>query len=734
MKNKKILLVFSLVLIITVLSVLFIGCTKKNENMLSNDNGVFKFSGLTELKAAGWILGKPDTVTDDSKVFTMNADEEDGKYSITVNTSDSGWAYLGQKIKLTAGQYYKITYDVNITSISAQKSGTYFDGVFVTFSEDADFNYTINADEEIDIASAPLMQKIETSGEYNLGFKAKSGGEATIVLKIGTEEHPTSASVTINSFTLKRVDKSALAEANNAGLYESDYYGVYNDINILYIVLGGCLVLLLCYIGYFLYQRHLYFSDPNGAGYNGFLKKISDSKYIGILLVITVALLIRLLTDILSTVIAAGYTHTLMGYNLEALTTQAMFLGKYGTTEFLSKLSEFASDNGYTYANPVSSPIQLYLLALCGAIGRIFSGTGTYFATMFFIRFFALAADIGTAVILYILVRKASGNVGALIVAVTYSVLPTVFASSALWGSMENVAAFLIVLTVYFMLKNKYIPTAITFYVACMFSMSALFLAPFIVFYTIMQCLIDVRKTIPASIILVLGFAVFYALNVPFDIAFIQDGHAFNCFTKAWGELYNGVYSQNAFNFQMLLGNNFGTITTASMVVSVVFTIFLLALAGVAYFKFKNRMNLLLMATAFINMMFVFGNNMKPISMFISLALMLVYAILNKEKRIYFGFVLFAALLFVNVAYPELFTTYTQNGIGIVHANAVTYVFSILELLAVLFYLYIVYDIVVSRKVRKMKPMALSYGAWLKYTGRRIKKSYYKLRIKLQKK
>ena len=733
MKNKKILLVLAIVVLATLLCTLFIGCTKKNENILSNDKGVFKFASLTELKNGGWILGKPDSVSSESSVFTMNADADANEYSVTINTTDSGWATLGQKVQLTAGQYYLITYSVSISKMAAYTSGTNFDGVYVTFAEDEDFNYNLSG-EDTDISTSALMQTETGTGTYKVGFKAKSGGEATILLKVGTKEHMASANVTVNNFTLARVSKADLVESNNAGSYETDYYGLYNDINIFYIVFGAFLVVILCYMGYFLYQRHLYFSLPDGNGYTGILKKISESKYLGVLLVICLAVVIRLVTDILSTVIAAGYTHTVMGYNLESLTTQAMFLGKYGTKDFFAYLSEYASENAYTYSAPGSSALQLYFLALCGAIGRIFSGTGTYFATMFFIRFFCLLADIGTAVIIYMLVKKSTGNVGALIIAALYSVLPIVFASSALWGYTESISVFLIALTAYFMLKNNYIVTAVTFFVACMFSMSALFLAPIIVFYTIMQCIIDKKKIVPAIAILVLGFGVFYAINVPFDISVIGSGHAFNCFERAWAELYKTVYTQNAFNFQMLLGNNFGSVSMASMIVSIIFTLFLLALIGVAYFKFKNRMNLLLMGTAFINMMFVFGNNMNPTSMYISLALMLIYAILNKEKRIFFGFVLFATLMFINVAYAELFVSYTQNGIGIIHANAVTYIFSILELLSVLYNLYIVYDIVVTRKVKKIQPMSLGYGAWISNTGKRIKKSYYKLRIKLQRK
>ena len=113
---------------------------------------------------------------------------------------------------------------------------------------------------------------------------------------------------------------------------------------------------------------------------------------------------------------------------------------------------------------------------------------------------------------------------------------------------------------------------------------------------------------------------------------------------------------------------------------------------------------------------------------------MLIYAIINKEKRIYFSFVVFAVLMFINVSYSELFIEYTSSAIGTIGKDPVMYVFSAINLIMVLYYIYIVYDIVVSRKVRKILPMQLTYSQWLSNLGRRIKKGYYKTIIKLQRK
>lgn len=725
MKKKTVLAVLMTAIVVVVCASMFVGCTPIGENMFSTDSeGVFKYETLSQLKS-DWVLDVDDSADDVSKVFVMNYDKEDGDYDISIDTTDIGWATIGQKVKLTAGCYYRINYTISVTSISAYTTGKAYDGVFVTIAEDDDFNYT-----EEDLMHDTAVSKTQ----YSVTFKAKDTGDATVMLSVGTDEYPVDAVVTLYSMTLSRITKAEAID-NYAGVFQSDYYGLADDLNSLYIVFGGLAIALLCYFAYFAYQRHL--NKVEKGGYEGGkLLKLSDSKILGMGIVVAVGALVALLTDVLSTVISSGYAHTTLGYNIEGLSAQALFIAKYGPQNLYKSLSAFCTDNSYTLMQVSAMPLQGYFLGFVGLFGRIFEGIGAeYIATMFFLRFFLSVANIGTALVIYNLVKKASGNVGATLIASLYTLLPTVFVTSSLWGYTEVITALLLVLTVSLMLKNNYVATAIVYFVACMFSTTALFIAPIVLIYTIMQCIRDVKNVIPASIILVLGFVAFYALCVPFDINSINDGKAFVCFDRVWAELYTSIlYTRNAFNFQGVLDNNFTAISTASLVVSIVFVIFLLALVVIAYFKTKNRMHLLLLATAFINMMFVFGNNMQPTSIFVALALMLVYAIVNKEKRVYFAFSVFAVLAFVNISYVELFVGYSATAIGQMGVNAMTYVFGILYLLASLYYIYVVYDIVAAKKIMRIKPMALTYSEYLVNLGRRIKKGYYKLLIKLQRK
>ena len=732
--KKKIITTGMLCLVVVLCACFFVGCTKLDQNILpTNGEGLFTTSSVDELSNE-FILGTDASHTA-SEIFSVTESKtDDDAYIVTVDTSSSGYAYIGKKIKVTGGCYYAINFSLCIDSSGEYNSGSSYNGVYPAILEDNDLKFSKNV---------VYHEKMSDYQNASASFRADKSGYATVVLMVASEDAPAKISVKFSSFSVKRITKNDAEETNYGGVFKSDYYGVVDSFNIFYIVMGGVLTVAVCIAGYVMFRRHLALSDPEnngGKGYNHpFFFKLNDNGLLSVGIFVGIGLLVRLLIDILSSAIAGGFdiTKTFIGYNAQGLATQALFIAKYGPQYLLQSAGgDFATDAGYTVMSVSSSPLQLYFLGFCGLFGRIFEQSNPYIATLFFIRFFASLADIGAAYVLYSIVKKHSGQIGGLIVATLYLCLPAVFATSALWGYTESITSLLIILTAKFMLDNKYILTGVTYFVAFTFSQTALFFAPFVMFYTVLVCIKAVKmreykNLIAACVILVGAFILYYTISVPFAINYIKDGKAFYWFTYAWDELYTGsVYTINAFNFQAMLGNNMVEVTTSSLVVTIIFILFMLGLAGFAYFKFKNRMNLILLATAFINMMFVFANDMNPMSMYISLILMLMYAIMNKEKRIFFCFVAFATLLFINVSYVDLMLSFTASNAPVWTKNpAVMYVFSSFEIIFALFYVYIVYDIVVSRKVLKITPMTMTFVDSIKNFFLRIAKKYYKFKL-----
>ncbi len=714
MKSKIKIVVTALLLVLSL--TFFVGCTNKDANILKiGEDNKFVYENLTEA-GEDWKFVTADTATATS-VFTIVDDE------LVINTTTAGWAQALQEVKLSPNTYYLIEYTFTATGFSSY-SETGYDGLFVTILEDESFNTGDNS------VHHRGMSTTKTTGK--IYFKTTQAKKTTLAINVGSKDFPVNVTaVTIGDIKLVKVPKSQIvSEEASYFTFVSDTYSEASTKNIPYIVFGGIGIVLLCYAFYVMFQRNL---GIDGQFKSKFLIKLRDSKWLGVISVAGIALAFRLLIDVLVTVLASNKLHFMLGYNVEGYATQALFLGNYGTVFLSESLAKFATNNSYTYLAPESSPLQLYLLTIVGLISKIF-GSNQYLAATFFVKFFASLADIGTVVLIYVMLKKHVGNVGASIIALLYALLPVTLAVSSLWGFVESVTVFLVVLTFFFILKNNYYGVVASYLAAFLFSWTAIIIAPIIIFYTIQQAINNKKLIVPIIIVTVCYLIIFYLANLPFTINAVKSGSFFASVTNYWNLVFkNPQYTRNAYNFQGLLGNNFADVSTESLIVTIIFVVFLLSLVGFAYFKFKNRMNLMLLATAFINMFFVFGNNMAPTTIYMSLALMLIYAMINKEKRIFFSFAAFATLMFVNVGVGELITSYTAISDGIIVTNAVTYVFGALYLLVALYYVYIVYDIVVTKKIRRIQPMTLTYLGWWKNLFLRIKKSYYKLRIKVAK-
>ncbi|MFA6866320.1 MAG: hypothetical protein WCR54_02260 [Clostridia bacterium] len=711
--------IFLLLIAVIILGTFMLsGCTTAyNENVLDiGTEGTFEYDDIEAMQES-WQL-TTDGGTAVSSVFKVNED------ALSINTTTSGWAQASQEVDLVSNAYYKVEYTYTCTDFqfSSTKGNDFF---FVSILEDEDFNTESAGDNRVFHNQTTVNP---TKGGFY--FKTKNAVKSTIAINVGTEEHPTNVTdVTISDIKLIRVHKKeALVEGATCFTFESDTYGEVGLFNMLYIILGGVAVLLLGYVAYVMFQRDMSLA---AIGYkNKFLTAIKENKYLGFVLVATIAFLVKFVFDIVITCIAGNYAHMNLGYEVDGQAAQALFLGNYGVAFLLESLGIYVGDLSYVNMPVEISPFYLLTLALSGAMGKGFANP--ILATSFFIKIIASIADVGTAVLIYMIVKKHVGNVGGVIIAVMYALLPTTLGVTAIWGLSESLVAFSLVLAFFFMLRNNYYGTAIAYMVAFLTSWTAIILAPIFIFYSIMQFIKRKELRIVIPIAFLVGFIVFYLMNLPFTIHQVQGGKAFACVTYYWNLIWkNLIFSINAFNFQSLLGNNNVASTTESLIVAIIFVLFIYTMAAVGYFKTKNRMDLLLLGSLSLNMIWMFSNNMHAASIYVSLALMLIYAIANKEKRVYFCFIWYAAFMFVNIAYIQLMFGYSNNlAPSFGESSVVGYIFSALNLILVMYYIYIVYDIVATKKVVKIQPMTLTYLGYWKNLWLRTKKAYYKKRIK----
>lgn len=719
MKKRLILCVVVLVLA----SLVLVGCTTTanknyNEQILkfSNDKDNFVYTGENEDVKTDWDLSAGNDAAV-SSVFSTNSN------GLKINTQNAGYAVASQKVYLVPDSYYKVTYTYKVDSI-----GEYSDtddyvqwvGLYAGFLENKDFNISEKKKTEV----RGTTKSYVTDTFY---FHTDNSKEFNFAFFVGLENYPASAVVYLQDATLVRVQESEATEnAESYGMYElkSAVYGQASALNVVYVVLGGVATLVLAYVFYVLRSRSLAFEGVKTE--NSFYEKLVSSKWLGLVVVLGVSALLRIVITLVQTIIAGSsdITSTYFGYDLEQNANMAMFVAKHGTAYL------------YQYVDTYTTlmPLTMYLLSFAGIVGRALGAMGlsesaAALSIVCVIKLINIAADLGTVALIYKLIAKKQGNVAATILAGFYSVLPIAFSLSSAWGSFESVSVFLIVLAFWFILDRKsYLGMAIAYFGACMTTVSAIYVCPAVLMYTayvIYRAIKDGEyKRLIAPVCAIVGSViVFYLISLPFVFNDVAGGEFFACVTRYVDTLKHGqVYSANAFNFQAMLGNNFKAITVQSIIVTVIYIAFIVAVLAVAYFRSRNRIDLTLIAAVCVIAFWTFGNNMDHNSLYVALPLMFIVAALLKETRLYVAFTAYSALAFVNSAYIYLVAGYTKDGIVAVSnaSTAVVYVFGALSLVAVIYFVIVAYDVMINRKAVEHTVINVPYFKYVEITARKI--------------
>ncbi len=712
---KKSLII--LLLIVTVCCGLLVGCNtvKKGEEVLLGGsfegyNGVTGTAEDTVYLDSEWIVLTADSVSD-SAFSVANGD-------VTINTTSNGYASLKQVVYLKPNSYYKITANYTITEtveeFSTTDEYTTIGGFWIGFDEDENFNRGDDKYPEID-SEKKVGGKVTDS--Y---FKTGSGvTKVTMSLNVGSKEAPIKTSVTIKSISLVQISKADLInEETNVDLTSSvkplnyTVFNMANDINVPYVVCGAIFILIAMYVAYVLLVRYKAHKELGTLPLG--IDKIENKPVFGLLIALGSALLVRLVSTF---ALAGSLTNFLtlnLGYDMEAMSSQATALvNQSGGTVWFLKYNGTA----------VFEPLRLLLLAVCGALGLVFEGNAVTISNTFFIRFFAIVADMLTIWLLYRGSRKYLGNVGAAIMSSAYGILPLTFVTSSVWGSWTSITVFLVVLTFSLILENRnYIFVALTFFVACMFDIFMIWLAPIIIMWTVRKFIKDKSVRIPVIVTVLSGFILFYLVSLPFTIDFKSQGlgNTISCYELMFASIFGeNMYVYNAFNFQALLGNNYQTITTASLVIGIIYIVFVIALAVVAYLKSPNRLDIMLVAASYLALVYMFGNRMQAIYIYVAIALLYLYAIISTDKRVLFAAVLYSIFAFVNFGYLYLLVDYSAGAPQIAYEDGVMYTFSVFNLLLTLYIAYLTYDICIENKT---VPVAALKISWVDLWGYRLKK------------
>ncbi len=710
----------SLIILLLVLAIacsLLVGCNtvKKGEEVLlgGSFDDYTGVSGTTE-----------DTVYLDRDWTLMTAESEDGSAfsvadgSVTINTNNSGYASLKQTVYLRSNAYYRIRVNYTITSTveeySTSDDYTQIAGFWIGFDEDANYNRGSDPFPEVDNEKKASGNIVDSYFHTDAGVT-----KATLSINVGAKQAPVKTSVTIKSISLVQISQSVLTdnEANvdlTFSVKDLSYtvFNMANDVNVPYVVVGAIFIAVLMYAAYVLLVRYL--ACKVDGGLSGGINTIDNKAWLGLIIALGSALLVRLVATFALAGSSTNFLTLNLGYDAQSMSEQASALvnPQGGTVWFIK------------YNSAVFEPVRLLLLAVCGAFGLIFEAPNdVLISNTFFIRLFAIIADMLTIWLIYRGSRKYLGNVGAALMSMAYGLLPLTFAMSAVWGSWTSITVFLAVLTFSLILENRnYLVVAFTYFLACMFDIWMIWLAPIVIMWTVRKFIKSKESRIPVIIATVASFILFYLISLPFTIGLKGQelGSTISCYELLFSSIIGDkMYVYNAFNFQAILGNNMETITTASLVIGIIYIVFVIALAALAYFKSPNRLDIMLVAAVYMSLIYMFGNRMQATYIYVAIALLYLYGLISMDKRVLFSAVAYAVFAFVNFAYLYLLVDYSAGAPQIAYTDGTMYTFSAFNLILTLYIAYLAYDICIDNRTVPISPLKIS---WVQMWGYRFKK------------
>lgn len=139
--------------------------------------------------------------------------------------------------------------------------------------------------------------------------------------------------------------------------------------------------------------------------------------------------------------------------------------------------------NFYQVADSDYPPGYLYILLLVGKFFYWFLNHGVLFNIDLVYKLPGIGADIINIYLAYLLVREYRSEKAALVVASIFAFFPAIIINSTLWGQVDGIMTFLLLLSLYLIIKNKWLGSAVVLAFAQTFKPVAVLCIPLFLLY-----------------------------------------------------------------------------------------------------------------------------------------------------------------------------------------------------------------------------------------------------------
>ncbi len=312
-------------------------------------------------------------------------------------------------------------------------------------------------------------------------------------------------------------------------------------------------------------------------------------------------------------------------------------------------------------------PGYLYILGMLSRIASFFHLPESGYH--FLLKLPPIFADLGIGIMVFRYATKKFNPSFACLIAGFFLLSPVFFHDSAVWGQIDSVLLFFLILATLHLTKERYYSGILFYVIAVLIKPQGLLLAP-IVFFS----LLDSRSVKKTFLSLFAGFIFFLLAIIPFSPAWqSQTGLTLwlNLLNPWWLiERYLSTmasypyFSVNAFNFYALLGLNWKPLAqNYSLLLSAIHSLILaIGVVGAGYFYVKTEHSVRLWLSGYFLFGFLFTFAFKMHERYLLMPLLFLFFgyLASGNKKLLFLFSGFSGVGFCNLFYILRLSETTQ--------------------------------------------------------------------------
>ncbi len=394
----------------------------------------------------------------------------------------------------------------------------------------------------------------------------------------------------------------------------------------------------------------------------------------------------------------------LVAFTFASAFVMRILLGYFGETFFTdmnlfkfwgSVISEVGFGRAYNEVYIDYPPGYLYILTLLDKLRLLFGLTEDSPMYTLLFKMPSILSDMAMGVIIYKIARKKKAGTAALFLTAIFLFNPVIFFNSAIWGQIDSICTLVLLLSIVFLYKERYIPSALIFGLAIAMKPQMLVFVPVYLFFMIKK-----RKPVQLFVGILAAFAVILLLAVPFsagdNLWWLVDKYAGTM------EYYN-FYSVNAMNLFSMFGLNWRWLPEEplKMILTVAGPVLATVFCGAVIFRRKENDSVFIAPAALMTVVYIFTVKMHERYLYTAFVFILLAYVFIRDKRLLYAY---SSASFVHFLCVYLIFHYFEHQGGYYEPNSsMTVVLSVFQVVVCIYLIYVIFSIYVMGSKRLLE-------------------------------